>query len=207
MTKVVDFVCLRIRSEVDKFIKTDIIPDIFLEGFFTIGEIEECAENASPVQAAALKEILTVLHQIEAEKSDHTKQEMKAQYVYVMKNLHTVSSDFMFPTVLSRYRDNINPIRALYYDLKELFTSYSSDSERHVWLLSLLQDPVFYQSLCIAIEKDCSSLTEFFNKYYDILKNDLNDIPLELYHARQLIKDYKNFRIAFDTAYKWDPDE
>lgn len=207
MSKIVDFVCLRIRSEIDKYIETGEIPDILLEGFFTIEEMTECISNANPLQSAALNEVLAKINEIEAEKSVHVKNQMKKEYRHTMTNLKTNSSDFMFPTVLARYRNNLNPIRALYYELKEIFAGFNPDNDRHIWLLSLFHNHGFNQQLTLAISKDIEMLYEFFDKYNNLLSFESSDIPLELFHARELIKDYQNFCIAFNSALKWHPDD
>ena len=84
---------------------------------------------------------------------------------------------------------------------------YDPTSEHDVWLSGLLTDLEFSNSLLDAMEHDVKKLERIVKRYYwPILKHDAG-IPLELFHAKQLIKDGRYYAQFFYNLQSWEPDE
>ena len=48
------------------------------------------------------------------------RQKINMLSISALENLSTLNKSFIIPEVIERYRDTINPIKALYYDLQEI---------------------------------------------------------------------------------------
>lgn len=207
MPEVIDFICVRIQAELEKFSKTKTLPHDLLDGVYTIEDIETCKHHFTARQIRLADRISKEYDRKTGESLESLKAALKKEYAALTKQSRTRSGDFSFPHVLNRYRKGINPIRALYYDARDMTRRYDPTSEHHLWLSSLLTDLEFNNSLLDALEADVKRLERIIKRYYwPILKHDVG-IPLELFHARQLIKDGRYYAQFFFNLQTWEPGE
>ena len=108
--------------------------------------------------------------------------------------------------MLIKYRPNINPVRALFYELREITRSYNIENEYHAWLLGLIQDQEYNNKIIDALSIDIKRLEKIVSRYYLPLTQYTDKIPLELFHARQLIKDFRHYKNTFISLKSWDPE-
>lgn len=207
MSDIVDFICLRIQSELDRYQKTKTIPHDLIEGTFTVDDVESCMTHMSKRHARIAKKLIKDYTETSFENLSSLKHALRIDYASTFNSLQTSSTDFMFPTVLSRYRANINPVRALYYDVREVVNRYNVENERHVWLRELITDRSFNNKLCDAIAVDIKRLERLIKRYYWAVSQMDDSIPLELFHARQMIKDFRHYYQFFTNAREWNADE
>jgi hypothetical protein len=205
MNDVVDFVLLRIQHELNKYQKTKTLPYDLLEGAFSIDEIKEgYYEKLSPKH----KKIADRLFKDYAGKInsnlDNLKKALRKEYTVLIVNLESENTEFKFPSVLVKYRNNINPIKALYYETREMIRSFNYENQYHHWLLGMIQDKEFSNKLVDALSIDIKRLEKIVSRYYLPLTKYTNDIPLELFHARQLIKDFRHYKNMFISVQQWD---
>ena len=63
---------------------------------------------------------------------------MEDEYFKLLQNLETNDPKYKIPSVLIKYRKDINPIRALKFELQEIMSMYNSlsdiDDDYHMWL-------------------------------------------------------------------------
>ena len=207
MPEIIDFICVRITSELEKFAKTSTLPHDLLDGVYTIEDIESCKHHFTARQIRLANKITEQYDKQTGDSLDSLKLALKKEYAALTRQLRTRSSDFTFPHIINKYRPSINPIRALYYDARDMTRRYDPTSEHHLWLSSLLTDLEFNNSLLDALEADIKRLERIIKRYYwPILKHD-SGIPLELFHARQLIKDGRYYAQFFYNLQTWEPEE
>lgn len=208
MNDVVDFVLLRIQHELEKYSKSKTIPFDLLEGAYSIDEIKDSYYEKldSRYQKIADKLIAAYEKKIK-ENLDSLKIALRKDYISTFNHLESESSEFKFPSVLVKYRSNINPIRALFYEAREITRSYNPENEYHSWLISLLSDADYNNKIIDALSIDIKRLEKIVSRYYLPLTKYTNSIPLELFHARQLIKDFRHYKNTFISIKNWDPDE
>lgn len=207
MSDVIDFVCIRIQAELDKYIKTKTLPHDLLEGTYSIDDIEKCKKHFTKAQLKASDRLITDYTKNMQENANSLKIALRKDYTKTMETLRTTSPEFMFPSVLIKYRNNINPMTALYYEVRDLCARYNSDNEYHVWLLELIKDKEYKNKMIDALANDIKRLERIIKRYYWPLVKLFDTIPLELFHAKQLIKDYRHYITVFDAMQSWDPDE
>ena len=196
--EVINFEVLRIQSELDNYSRTTTLPHLLLNGAYNLDEIFD-----------AYYDKLTPKHKLIA---DHLKSNyattltncitslriaLKKEYVAVMNDLSSEHEAFIFEHVLNKYRPGINPLRALYYETREVKRTFSSENDYHVWLVELLTDKGFRNILEDALTKDIKRLEKIIARYYVPIVKNSTDIPLELFHAKQTISDFRHYATVF----------
>jgi len=120
-------------------------------------------------------------------------------------NFKTESTIFMFPTVLSKYRRGMNPVRALYYELQKTLFQFDKNNYIHNWMLNLFSDKEWSDRLIKSLEIDYNSISKFQQKYLpaasiskDIERkiSILNNVKDNLNHFREV------FMLMQDTEYR-----
>jgi phenylalanyl-tRNA synthetase alpha subunit len=201
-------VLLRIQNELEKYAKSKTIPYDLLEGAYSIDDIKETYyENLSPKHKKIANKLIKDYTAKINNSIENLKKSLRTEYQSLITGLETERSDFKFPSVLVKYRTNINPIRALYYEIRELTRSYNFDNHYQQWLLNILQDKEFNNKIIDALSIDIKRLEKIVSRYYLPLTKYTNSIPLELFHARQLIKDFRHYKNMFISIQQWDPEE
>lgn len=199
---IVDFTCLRIQDELHEYAKHHRIPYGLVEGVYTVSDIADCMATFPPDIQCTAKRLISHYTRATKENKQDLLYRIKLEYIHIINHMQTRSSDFKFPTVLALYRSDINPIKALYYEIREVVLHYNQDNEIHVWLISLIQNVEFYNKLIDAIDNDISKLDYFITKYHPLAEPI--GIPLELVHARQLVKEFAECKKLFKSVYSWD---
>ena len=132
---------------------------------------------------------------------------MKKDYARVMKNMSTDHDSFRYKEIMSQYRPGMNPIRAIFYESREVIRRYNPDNPHHYWLVDLITDKLFNNILLDALGADTKKLERIIKRYYFPLVNHGKGIPLELFHAKQQLKDFRHYYMFFRNLKDWEPDE
>jgi len=205
MDDIISFKCVRIQSELERYERSKIIPHDLIEGTYSIDDIEECLCHFDAKNQYIATKLIKAYKNNMAKHFEEIKVELRNEYSVVISNLETLSTDFQFPTVLRRYRPDINPVTALYYESRELVRSFDHYNDRHQWLLGLIQDREFNNQLVDALSKDIVRLDRIVSRYYWPMHKLSNDIPLELFHSRQITTDFKHYITMFRSMLEWEP--
>jgi hypothetical protein len=108
---------------------------------------------------------------------------------------------------MNSYRPGINPVRALYYQSRDVTRRYNPENPFHYWLIDLVEDTEFNNIILDALAKDVRKLERIIKRYYFPLVNHGDGIPLELFHAKQQLKDFKHYYLFFRGIKEFHPDE
>lgn len=206
MSDIINFVCLRILSELDKFEKTKTIPHALLDGAFTMEDIEECREHMSPKYRRLANRLIKEYNTAISTSIDSMRESLKKDYNHIVSHAYTNSDDFWFPAIASEYRSEINPVRALYYEVRTMVNTYNDENDKHVWLAGLITDKEFNNLLLDALAADISQIEHLLKRYYWPMLKHSKTIPLELFHARQVMKDARHYYTFFENLQYWDPE-
>ena len=205
---VVDFRVLRLSNELEKYQKTGILPGILLDGYYSIDDIFDKFYVDLP---KAHKKIADKLKEEYCnsviENMSQLRDALRYDYSYVLENLSTEHDSFRIPEIVNKYRKGMNPVRAIYYDLRSLFREYNPENHVHHLLIGIVTDTEFNNILLNALERDIASYEKIIKRYYIPLTRLSGDIPLELFHARQTVKDFSHYHKTFRDARNWQPDE
>ena len=207
MNEVVDFVLLRIQHELDKYKKSKTVPFDLLEGAYSIDEIKNGYYDKLAPRYQKIADSLIADYEKKINNNvESLKIALRNDYTSTINLLETESTTFKFPSVLIKYRPNINPVRALFYEIREITRSYNLENEYHAWLLGLIQDQEYNNKIIDALSIDIKRLEKIVSRYYLPLTKYTDKIPLELFHARQLIKDFRHYKNTFISLKSWDPE-
>ena len=88
------------------------------------------------------------------------RQKINILAISALENLSTLDKSFVIPKVIERYRDTINPVKALYYDLQEIMFLYDGKTKKdhHKFLIENFSDITDFNNIILAIDKDIQDL-------------------------------------------------
>ena len=206
--EIIDFIILRITTELDKFQRTKTIPHTLLEGAIEVDEIRDVYyEKLSPKYQKIFDKLLKEYHQNIGENIESLKIAMKKDYARVVNNMATEHDSFRFKQVMNSYRPGINPLRALFYQTRDIVRRYNPDHPYHYWLIDLVTDLEFNNIILDALGADTKKLESIIKRYYFPLVEHGDGVPLEMFHAKQQLKDFRHYYMFFRNIKSWDPDE
>ena len=207
MDEIINFTAARIATELTKYQNNKIIPDVFLDGTYTVADIQSVWENLSKKhQKIATKFIEQFKKNISANSEQLTENFLK-EYSAFVQNQRTRDPGWEFPAVMARFRANINPVRALVYDAREIVKSYSSENPRHVWMHAVLTENEFHNRLLDAIISDRKRVDRILNVYSPLyIGADLQE-PIQMIHLKRLRSDLLEYANTITKLKSWDPEE
>lgn len=206
MKEVLDFIVLRIQSELDKYNSTNIIPHDLLEGSFNLDDIREKYKQLTPHHQAIADRLIQAYEEGMSNNINSMKTALRLDYASAIANLKTTHKRFKFDQIMNKYRPGINPIKALYYETREMCRKYDPENPHHSWLSALITDKEFSNSVLDALDEDANRLEKIVKRYYVPITKNTTAVPLELFHARQLVKEFVHYKSVFGHAQSWNPD-
>lgn len=207
MSELIDIVCVRVIAVLEQYANSGSLPESLQDHTVTMDDVERCFDQFSNYhQHLAVRMIQHYVDHMKNHLVD-LKERLRHDYQHTLENLHTQATGFRFPTVLSRYRSHINPVTALYYDARELLRTYNHEDDRHIWLYGLLADKKFNSEILDALDTDMRSLEKIVKHYQWPMRRLDNSIPLQIFHAKQIISDFSQHYVLFAGLPNWDPEE
>jgi len=194
---ILDFEVIRIQHALDRYVQTNSLPHILLDGAYSLEDLDRVFHKLSKKHQYIADHIKNNYNRLVSINVAELVVTLKKEYVYIMQNLDTERSDFVFPCLENKYRKNINPVRAMYYEYREAAHNYNPENPHHDWVLSTLADIEFKNSLLDCLLKDIQRLEEIIKVYYLPIARNTKDIPLELVHAKRLVSDFRHFYQVF----------
>ena len=205
--EVVDFEILRIQSELDKYQRTKSLPHIILDGAYSLSDIIKLYDKLSPKHQRIVDRLKKDYTQTVKTSIQHLQQTLKKEYSYTMKNLATEHSSFVFYGISQRHRAGLNPVRAMYYEAREVARRYNPINDYHQYLVGILCDKTFVSIILDALLKDIQRLEKIVKRYYIPIVTYTDSIPLELFHAKQTISDFRHYYDFFESINFCDIDD
>ena len=125
--------------------------------------------------------------------------------VSVLENLATESTDFTIDEIMTRYRESINPVKALYYDLQEIMFLYDGKpkNKHHQFLIRRFSKLESFENIIDAVDKDIKDLNECKQRV-NKLKIDHN-YPNTSEHLKKIV-DLHNEMIQWKTLFEAFPE-
>lgn len=207
MSDIIDFRLVRFESLLIKFAKTNEIPNEFLDGtmdleYLSIKYKDTLSEYHSKI-VSKLKRILTSKIKKSAKNVLVTFME---EYYYFYTNQCTKENKWYHTIVMSKYRKNINPIRAMYYEVLNLMSAYNPENEVHQFVVDLFSDAEWRNSIITCITKDIRVIDKITSTFKNPLEK-IGEKPFEFLYLVELKKDLVSARSIFRSMEHWHPDE
>jgi hypothetical protein len=90
-----------------------------------------------------------------------------------LDNLETRNIKFIIPEVISRYRDNINPVKALFFDIQEIIFLYDEKpkNNHHMFLIEKFSEKESWDEIINAIKTDLKNINECRTKIENVTRS------------------------------------
>ena len=207
MSDIIDFRLVRFESLILKFAKTNEIPNQFIDGQMDLEYLAEAYK--SDLSEYHLK-IVTKLKRLLTSKikksSDNILETFMEEYFAFYTNQCTKEQQWYHDIVMSRYRKNLNPIRALYYELLNIMNAYNPVNEIHQFVVDLFVDAEWRNRIVNCVNKDIKAIDKIISTYHYPL-DKIGEKPFEFLYLVELKKDLLTARSVFRSMEHWSPDE
>jgi len=197
---------IRLTTELNKFQKFKRIPNSFLDGTFTILHLKENYEEFSAKHKKIADKLIEV-YNVELRQSEEGLQlSLMNEYRGFIRNQFTRQEHWAFPAVMKKYRANINPVRAMYYEVKDMIKYFNHHDEHHGWLLEIVHDKEWHHRVMKAILGDRKKVDKIINFYHPLFEAGGLATPLEIKHLKTLRSDLLDYANLFTKVKHWDPE-
>jgi hypothetical protein len=204
---IINFDSIRLTTELNKFKLHKTIPNTFLDGTFSILDLKENYNDLS-AKHKRLADRLMKKYDVEIRDSaDGLEKSMLNEYRGFLSNQHCRAEWWVYPAVMQKYRVNINPVRAVYYETKEMIKKFNSHSVHHGWLHDMITENEWHQRVMKAILSDRKRVDKIINFYLPLYESAGLETPIELKHLQTLRSDLLDYANLFTTVRNWSPDD
>lgn len=204
---IINFDAIRLATELDKFKKFESIPNAFFNGTFTIPQVLDLLPKLSKKHQQVALDLIEQYKVDIKESEEGLYKSLINEYTSFLKNQHTRDERWEYPAVLKKYRKNINPVRALVYECREVLYTYNHHNEHHAWIQSLVTTPEFYHRIITDIVKDREKVDRILNYYIPLYDAGDFDHPIEIRHLRTLRTDLLEYANLFTRLRTWEGDD
>jgi len=207
MSDIIDFKKIRLENLLIKFAKSNEIPHEFIDGRMNPDILHIAYKDLlSEYHLKLLNKVRRILTSRLRKSQENVHESFMEEYLYFYKHQCTKEDKWVYPIVSSKYRDNLNPIRALYYELLNIMNSYNPESEVHTFVLDLFTDAEWRNTIINCVSKDIRSIDKITSTYHYPLEK-IGEKPFEFFYLLELKKDLNTAKSVFQSMAHWSPDE
>ena len=161
---IVDLRKKRFLRDCKEYLKTGVVTDSLRTDIVisSPGHIEYLKKGLTPDELKIVNTAIDKVKKLYQKTVSANRQKVNIIASSVLENLSTLDERFIIKEVIDRYRETINPIKALYYDLQEIMFLYDGKSkkEHHRFLIEKFADASAFEEILIAVDKDIHDLHE-----------------------------------------------
>ncbi len=181
LSRIINFEQAKIAHVFEQFSKDGVITDNILENinphFHFQSDIDDVLNEYSDRDRKRFYEILMdikeAVKQMTSEDNMNIRFQLEDEYFNLLQNLETNNAKYKIPSVLIKYRKDINPIRALKFELQEIMSMWQLEDDYHKWLVKQFKNKDKINSIITAIKNDMIKIVEMQKKYLNSKKNIL----------------------------------
>ena len=168
---IIDFKKQKFIRDCKEYLKTGVIADSLRIGInnTTPGHLEYLKSGLTIDEKKVIDTAIERIKQKYVRDITNNRQKMNMVAMAALENLSTIDRRFEIKEVMERYRESINPIKALYYDLQEIMFLYDGKArkEHHKFLIEKFNSDESFEEILIAVDRDIEDL----RKCKDHLRN------------------------------------
>ncbi len=207
MSDIIDFRLVRFESLLIKFAKTNEIPNQLLDGTMDLEYLSiKYKNNLSEYHSKIVSKLKRLLTSRIKKSAKNVLVTFMEEYYYFYTNQCTKEMKWHHEEVMSKYRKNLNPIRALYYETLNIMSAYNPQSEVHQFVVDLFSDAEWRNAIITCITKDIRVIDKITSTYHYPLEQ-IGEKPFEFLYLVELKKDLVSARGVFRSMEHWSPDE
>lgn len=199
---IIDFKREKFLYECREFLRTGNISDDLRSAIYntTPADMERFRSSLSDENIKIFDIVINQVIKITEADIIKFKQKVNILCQNVLDTLETNNDAYIIPEIIERYRDTINPIKALYYDLQEIIFLYDGKpkNKHHMFLIELFRDETYIDRFVSAIDKDikrldeCQNSINFLKSEYKITLNSsyatkVKELRVEMIQWKKLI--------------------
>lgn len=161
---IIDFKTEKFMFECREFLKSGNVSDDLRSAIYnsTPAEMETFRLKLSEENRKVFDIAISAIAKITETDIIKFKQKVNMLCQNVLDTLETNNDTYSIPEIINRYRDTINPIKALYYDLQEIIFLYDGKpkNRHHMFLIELFREESYIDKFVVAIDKDIKRLDD-----------------------------------------------
>lgn len=141
-----------------------------------------------------LLDIKDAVYQMTSEDNMDLRHMLEDEYFKLLQNLETNDPKYKIPSVLIKYRKDINPIRALKFELQEIMSMYNSlsdiDDDYHMWLATQFKNEKKIKETILSVKNDIVKIVDMQKRYKRAKKkHSYFVLPMSYYHCVEIESD------------------
>ena len=215
MSGIISFNQAKIAYALNQFEKDSIVTDFILETIYpNIQTQEDINQELAEYSKSSKKKFFKILQKIQQAVKQMTSQEsmdirftLEDDYFNLLQNLKTNNVKYKVPSILIKYRKDINPIRALRFELEEIMAMPESDDDYHIWLIRQYKNEEKINNIIKDINADLRSIVKMQEKYKDTKKEyPYFVLPMSYYHCIEIETDMKSWIKTLKEFLIWTQD-
>ena len=115
---------------------------------------------------------------------------LEDEYFELLQNLESNNTKYKIPSILIKYRKDINPIRALKFELQEIMSMYSIEDDYHLWLVKEFKNEEKINEIIFCVKNDILKIVEMQKKFKNAKKKySYFVLPMSYYHCIEMETD------------------
>ena len=212
MSRIINFEQAKIAHVFEQFSKDGVITDNILENinphFHFQSDIDDVLNEYSDLDRKRFYKILMdikeAVKQMTSEDNMNIRFQLEDEYFNLLQNLETNNAKYKIPSVLIKYRKDINPIRALKFELQEIMSMWQLEDDYHKWLVKQFKNKDKINSIITAIKNDMIKIVEMQKKYLNAKKKySYFVLPMSYYHCVEIETDMKSWIKTLQEFLVW----
>jgi hypothetical protein len=212
LSRIINFNQAKIAHTFEQFAKDGVITDNILENivphFHFQSDIDDVLDEYSDHDRRRYFEILqdmkNAVKQMTSEDNMSIRFELEDEYFALLQNLKTNDPKYKIPSILIKYRKDINPIRALKFELQEIMSMYEVEDDYHLWLITQYKNKDKVYEIINAVKDDMIKISEMQKKYlYAKKKHSYFVLPMSYYHCIEIETDMKSWIKTLQEFLVW----
>lgn len=198
MSRIINFNQAKIAHSFEKFSRDGVITDDILENingnFHFESDIKDVLTDYSDRDRKRYYEILLdikdAVKQMTSEENIDIRFLLEDEYFNLLQNLESNDTKYKIPSILIKYRKDINPIRALKFELQEIMAMYTIDDDYHIWLIKEFKREEKINEIIFAVKNDIIKIVEMQKKFKRAKKkHSYFVLPMSYYHCIEMEAD------------------
>tara|TARA_B100001094_G_C18188342_1_gene805397 strand:+ start:1344 stop:2012 length:669 start_codon:yes stop_codon:yes gene_type:complete len=212
MSTIISFYQAKIVFAFNQFDKNNIITNFILEEIHPkFNSQEDIDKELDSYPAKSRKRFYSILVNIKVAIKKMTSKEnnnvrftLEDEYFQLLQNLKTNNVKYKVPSILVKYRKDINPIRALKFELQEIMAMPESDDDYYLWIIKQYRNERKISEIIKDVNIDMENIKKMQEKYRSAKKNyDYFILPMSYYHCVEIETDMKSWVSTLREFYIW----
>ena len=212
MSRIINFDQAKIAHTFEQFEKDFAVTDYILENiiphFHFQSDIDDVLDSYPDNDRVRFYETLqkmkNAVKTMTSDKNLEIRYELEDSYFALLQKLETIDPKWKVPSILIKYRKNINPIRALKYEIQEIMAMYKATEEYHIWIVKEFHNVEKINEIVFAIKNDMLKLKELQKRYLRAIeKYSYFLLPMSYYHCKEMEQDMLTWIKTFQEFLKW----